>query len=216
MNMLTEQEVYWDKVAEKKEFSIPFKEELFQKYVSKEEKILDIGCGYGRVLNELYNYEYKNLTGVDFSQGMINRGLRQYPYLNLRKNDGKKLPFPDNTFHAVILIAVLTCISQSEKQWELISEILRIMKIRGVLYVHDCMLNYDNRNVERYERYQEKYGEYGIFELSEGAIVRHHTREYIISITKGFDLLLFEEGIHTTMNGNKTNGFCYIGKKKDV
>ena len=105
---IPDQKEYWNKVAEEKEFPTPFQMEEFRKYVSKEMKILDVGCGYGRTLNELYNQGFKNLTGIDYSQGMINRGLRLYPHLNLIKNDGNTIPFPDNEFDAVILLAVLT------------------------------------------------------------------------------------------------------------
>lgn len=29
--------------------------DIFNKYVSKDKQILDIGCGYGRILKELYD-----------------------------------------------------------------------------------------------------------------------------------------------------------------
>jgi len=216
MNSLSEQEVYWDKVAEEKEFQVPFRMDLFQKYVSKEMKVLEVGCGYGRNLSRLYNNDFSNLIGIDISQRMINRGLRQYPYLDLRKSSGYALPFPENAFDAVILVAVLTCIPEREKQQRLISEVLRVLQIGGVLYVHDCMLNHDGRNTERYEKYQDKYREYGVFELPEGAVVRHYTKEHINEIMSDFDQKIFEIGVHTTMNGNRTNGFCFVGIKKKV
>ena len=108
MNTILDQEKYWDKVSEEKEFPTPFQIQEFEKYVSKDMNILDIGCGYGRTLNELHNQGFKNLTGIDYSQGMINKGLRLNPYLNLIKNDGYTIPFPDSKFDAVLLISVLT------------------------------------------------------------------------------------------------------------
>jgi len=217
MSMIPDQEKYWDKVSEEKEFPTPFQIAEFIKYVSEEKNILDVGCGYGRTLKELYDHGFRNLTGVDFSQGMINRGLRMYPYLKLIKNDNGILPFPDKSFDAVILIAVLTCIAESKEQCGLISEISRVLKGNGILYINDFLLNQDQRNVERYDKYKEKYGTYGIFELFEGgvtAVVRHHTREHIFEITDDFHPLAFEPVTYTTMNGNKSNGFYYIGKKK--
>lgn len=215
MQSISEQEAYWDKVAEEKEFGVSFQIHLFCKYVSKEMKVLDFGCGYGRILNDLFQYGYKDLVGIDSSQGMINRGLRQYPYLNLIKMCNSVIPFPDDTFHAVILISVLTCIPENEKQAQLITEVLRVLKRGGILYIHDCMLNQDRRNIERYNKYKEKYGEYGVFQLPEGVVVRHYSKEHLIEITKEFDQIIFEKSTHTTMNGNKTNGFCFIGRKKE-
>ncbi len=205
---------YWDDAAEKKEFPTPFKIEEFEKHVSKGRSILDVGCGYGRILNELYNRGFKNLKGVDYSQGMINRGLRLYPYLNLIKTDGDKIPFPDNEFDAVLLIAVLTSNIKNEEQENIISEISRVLKDGGILYLTDFLINQDKRNLERYQKYENKYGAYGIFELSEGAVLRHHTEEHILKLTKNFKKIVFEKTVFDTMNGHKSNGFYYIGKKK--
>ena len=216
MSSLSAQEDYWDSVAERKKFPVPFSIDLFKRYVSNDKAVLDVGCGYGRILNELNKSEFVNLIGIDISQKMIDRGLRQYPYLDLRKTNGGILPFPEDTFHAVILIAVLTCIPESEKQKMMMSETLRVLKVGGILYVHDCMLNSDERNIERYEQYQEQYGEYGVFELPEGVVVRHHTKKHVEEITKIFHKEIFDVSEHTTMNGNRTNGFCYIGRKTDV
>lgn len=209
------QEKYWDEVAEEKKFPTPFQLKEFEKYVSPEKSILDVGCGYGRTLSELYDQGFKNLTGVDFSQGMINRGLKLNPQINLLKNDGDKLPFSDDKFDAVLLIAVLTCTANPQKQENIISEISRVLKKDGILYINDYLINDNQRNVERYQKYQEKYGTYGVFELPEGAVLRHHTPEYIFNLTKDYKELIFEKTIYNTMNGNKSNGFYYIGQLKN-
>jgi ubiquinone/menaquinone biosynthesis C-methylase UbiE len=211
--LLAEQETYWDSVSEEKEFTLPLQIGEFEKVVSREMAILDVGCGYGRTLEELHDAGFVNLCGVDYSQGMIDRGRRLHPYLDLRKNDGGTLQFEDGTFDAVILIAVLTCIARSEGQRGLIAEITRVLKDGGILTINDYLLNTDQRNIERYDKTRSKYGVYGIFELPEGAVVRHHTPEHIFNITAGFNRLVFETVVYTTMNGNKSNGFYYIGRK---
>ena len=209
------QERYWNKVAGEKEFTTPFQISAFEKYVFKESKILDVGCGYGRTLNELHKCGFKNLFGVDFSQGMIDRGRKLYPHLDMKNSNGG-LPFDDDTFDSVLLLAVLTCIIEDEGQKKLMSEIQRVLKDSGILYINDYMINEDQRNIERYDKYKDKYGKFGIFELPEGAVVRHHTKDHILEITKDFHGLVFQLVIYTTMNGNKSNGFYYIGEKKQV
>ena len=62
---------YWNMVANEKKFSTPFQMDLYKKYVSNDKKILDIGCGYGRILKELYDNGYTDLLGIDFSSEMI-------------------------------------------------------------------------------------------------------------------------------------------------
>lgn len=208
-----EQQKYWNQVSDKKEFTTPFQADVFAKYVGKDQKILDVGCGYGRTLNELYQGGHRNLTGVDFSEGMIRRGREQFPYLDLRVKSSASIDLPDASVDAVILFAVLTCIRSDEEQQALLREIRRVLKADGILYVNDFLLNTDERNLARYEKFQEKYGIYGVFELPEGAVLRHHEESWIRELLSGFDALIYEPLTFTTMNGHKSNGFYFIGKK---
>ena len=211
-----DQEKYWDSVSEEKEFYTSFQIGEYKKFVPAEMRILDVGCGYGRTLNELYNCGYKKLYGVDFSGGMVEKGLKLFPNLQIQKIEKGKLPFSDNSFDSVILIAVLTCIQDDQSQKELISEIIRILKPGGIIYINDYLINTDQRNVERYEKYLGVFKNYGVFELPEGALVRHHSEEYIFKLLEGFDKLIYEPTVYTTMNGNKSNGFYYLGKNKKI
>lgn len=214
MKKIQDQEKCWDELAEKKEFPTPFQITEFKKHVNQGMKILDVGCGYGRTLSELHNNGFANLTGVDFSEKMIKRGLNLYPYLKLIKNNGKTLPFLDDEFDAVILIGVLTSNFQNKEQENLIREISRVLKSNGKLYLSDFLLNDDARNLKRYQRYEDKYKIYGVFELPEGLTLRHHTIKHVSELTEEFDELLFEKTVFKTMNGNISNGFYYIGNKK--
>lgn len=203
---------YWNRVSADKEFTTPFQAEEFSKYVSPESLILDVGCGYGRTLNELYQNGYRNLMGIDFSRGMIERGKKEFPHLDLRVKETDRIDLPDDSADAVILFAVLTCIRTNEEQEQLLSEIRRVLKPGGVLYVNDFLLNTDERNLSRYEKYKDTYGIYGVFELPEGAVCRHHEEEWIRQLLKDFSVLTYERLTFTTMNGHKSNGFYYIGR----
>ena len=206
------QEEYWNSVSEKKEFTTPFLAEKFSNYVKKDDIILDMGCGYGRTLDELYHNGYRNLIGIDFSKGMIERGKRQFPYLDLRVKEDASIALPDASVDAVILFSVLTCIWANEEQQELLAEIKRILKPQGILYVNDFLLNTDERNLLRYEKYQKIYGVYGVFELPEGAICRHHNETWIRQLLEDFSEQEYALLAKTTMNGNKSNGFYFIGQ----
>ena len=158
-----EQFEYWDSVAFIKTFNHhPYFEE-FGKYVKKNSGVLDDGCGYGQSLNELSQQGYTSLYGVDFSEQMIERGKKQYPNLNLIKNNGKYIPFEDNYFDAV-------------------------------------------------NKFKDKYDSYGVFELPEGALLKHHSEKWITQLTEPFQRLWYKIFVVTTMNGNKSNAFQYIGE----
>ncbi len=209
-----DQKEYWDSVSESKKFSTPFQMELFREHVSPDMKVLDVGCGYGRTMRELDEAGYKDLTGVDFSQGMIEQGKALYPHLNLMRMQGETLPFADGSFDAVVLLAVLTCIVSEEEQARLMKEIERVLRDGGLVFVNDFLINEDKRNTERYEKYAKIHGQYGVFELPEGAFLRHHTVDYVKKLMKSFQQLAFETVVYTTMNGNKSNGFYCVGRKE--
>ncbi|KYG36796.1 hypothetical protein [Bacillus gaemokensis] len=84
------------------------------------------------------------------------------------------------------------------------------MKIQFVLYsfiyVNDFLLNTDPRNLKRYEQHYPIYNMYGVFELPDGAVLRHHNEEYLNKYMKDFKLLVCEKVKYTTMNGNQSNG----------
>ncbi len=207
-----EQKTYWNQAAEKKEFTTPFQAAEFAEYVSRDAQILDVGCGYGRTLNELSQAGFTRLMGLDFSEEMIRRGKAQYPSLDLRVMESGRIPLPDKAVDAVILFAVLTCIADDKEQEQLIAEIRRVLKPGGILYVNDFLLNTDERNVSRYQEFQKKYGIYGVFELPEGAVCRHHDKERIRRLLSGFAPLKHEQLVFTTMNGHRSNGFYFIGR----
>ena len=54
-----EQKDYWNSVSETKQFTTPFQTNEFANHLSRNAVILDVGCGYGRTLDELYCLGYK-------------------------------------------------------------------------------------------------------------------------------------------------------------
>jgi SAM-dependent methyltransferase len=204
---------YWDRVANEKRFSHPLRLNWLARYSTEEARILDYGCGYGRTLAELSHAGFQNLVGVDFSAAMLARARAAAPRSALIRNDGQSLPFKDDCIDAVLLFAVLTCIPDNKEQRQLLAEVERVLRPGGLLYLSDVLVNTDQRNRERYERDAEKYECYGVFELPEGVVVRHHSREWIAELTGSFQQLEYETFTVTTMNGNASAAFQYLGRK---
>jgi SAM-dependent methyltransferase len=204
---------YWDRAANEKRFSHPLKLNWLGRYSTEQARILDYGCGYGRTLSELSQAGFQNLVGADFSEAMLMRAQAAIPRPVLVRNDGHRLPFQDNCFDAILLFAVLTCIPDGNEQRSLLAEIERVLRPGGLLYLSDVLVNTDQRNRERYGRDAEKYKCYGVFELPEGVVVRHHSREWIAELTDSFQQLEYETFTVTTMNGNAAAAFQYLGRK---
>jgi SAM-dependent methyltransferase len=207
---------YWDRLADDKRFSHPLRKEWLVRYTNREALILDLGCGYGRTLGELVGEGYENVVGVDFSFGMLRRCRSRFPRLNLLQNDGEAIPLRNRSVDLVMLFAVLTCTARDQDQRSLLREIERVLRPRGLLYISDLLLNDDSRNRERYERYREEYGVYGVFKLPDGMVVRHHREEWIDDLTSSFRRLEYEAFNAITMNGNKSAAFQFLGRAPDL
>lgn len=212
------QKDYWDTYGVSKTFNHPLNFHKLDELIDKDARILDYGCGYGRVSNILYEHGYKNITGIDFSESMIAKARNLYPDFNFKFNLLKSLPlaYADEEFDAVILFAVLTCIPDNQNQIQLIQEIQRVLKKQGLLYISDLCLQNDARNLERYKKYQEKYGVYGTFELSDGAVFRHHDKFWINSITSKFTHINWKEFDSVTINNNYAKAFQLFARKNSV
>jgi ubiquinone/menaquinone biosynthesis C-methylase UbiE len=203
---------YWDSVAGGKRFSHPLHLAWLKRHIRPEARILDFGCGYGRTLSALIRAGYENVIGVDFSFRMLTCCRSRLPHVRLAQNDGQTIPLQKRSVDIVLLFAVLTCVPQNEDQCNLLSEIRRVLCPGGLLYISDLLLNRNPRNVKRYERFAQQYGIYGTFELSDGVVMRHHQKEWIEALTASFVQLEFEPLVVTTMNGNKSAAFQYLGR----
>ncbi len=60
--------------------------------------------------------------------------------LNFIHND-TDLPFDENSFDAIILFGILSAIVDDDFQKSLISEIQRVLKPNGIIYVNDFLIN---------------------------------------------------------------------------
>ncbi|MGI9069030.1 MAG: class I SAM-dependent methyltransferase [Pyrinomonadaceae bacterium] len=206
---------YWNRVAREKCFSHPLRLEWLARYSDQKARILDYGCGYGRTLAELSRAGYQNVIGSDFSEAMLGRARREVPHSMLVRTDGSALPIKSESIDAVLLFAVLTCLPDDNGQRALLNEVERVLRPSGLVYISDLLVNSDLRNRERYERYAKKYKCYGVFELPEGVVVRHHRKEWIEGLTGPFRQLENQPFVVTTMNGNPSSAFQYLGRKSD-
>jgi SAM-dependent methyltransferase len=210
---INNQNQYWDSVAWKKTFTHPLNIEVFRDHVTSESRILDYGCGYGRTVNDLLSYGYTNVVGIDSSLLMIERGHRMYPHLDLQVLPASGLSYADESFDAVLLFAVLTCIPTNKGQQDLLQNLIRLLRPGGLLYISDYYLQEDDRNRQRYERFATEFDVYGVFRLPEGTILRHHSVEWIETLTSEFRVIHLSEITVSTMNESLAKGFQYVGKK---
>ena len=204
----------WDAVADQKSFNHPLPIMKLRKLLGPQAQLLDYGCGYGRSCQELSDAGFRNTYGVDISIKLLQRGLSLNPFLCLSLFEGGDLPFHSESFDACVLMAVLNCIPSDKGQHKAVNEILRVLKPGGLLFLSDYPVQKDRRNQQRYRKYENKYNSFGVFQTSDGAVFRHHSRQRINSLFSGFELLERYETRVLTMNGNPAEIFQILARKK--
>ncbi|MFI1201454.1 class I SAM-dependent methyltransferase [Streptomyces sp. BHT-5-2] len=194
---------FWETTGAAKTFTHPLDPDLLTEFVPRTARVLDYGCGYGRLTAELVAAGYRSVRGVDRSAALIARGRREHPELALMHWTGLPLPFVDRIFDAALLFAVLTCVPDDADQRAIVGELGRLVRPGGVLYVSDVPLQTDPFNLERYRRFEARYGTYGVFGTEDGGVFRHHAPEWLRGLlgAAGFTVLRERRTVVPTLDG---------------
>lgn len=106
---------------------------LFQN-IKDNEKILDLGCGNGRICQFLENNKV-DYIGVDNSEKLIGIAQKKYPDKKFLAVDALNLLFADNYFNRIYSIAVLHHIPSKKLRRRFLEEAGRILKPGGKLII---------------------------------------------------------------------------------
>lgn len=217
----------WEKFTGKK---IPSSVKLYPiiyKYLKKNYKILDIGCGYGKICIQLA-LKGHFVEGIDINKSGIEEAKQTAKKLNLtnklkfRVGDATRLPYPNETFDIAIMQALLTAIVNKEDRNKIMKEAFRVLKPTGYLYLAEFGQTWHS------DIYRERYlkdlpitKEEGSFlaynkETGEVDYIAHHYTEkelVFLLINNGFKIDYFKIEKFTTRSGNKVNGFVIVAIK---
>ena len=102
-------------------------------------KVLDAGCGWGRLLKRMHEGGYENIEmfGVDIDDFSLRYAKTINEVDTFIKSDIRMLPFKDETFDTVICNGVIHEIKESKGRYRAMQEIARVLKPNGLLYFHD-------------------------------------------------------------------------------
>jgi ubiquinone/menaquinone biosynthesis C-methylase UbiE len=109
---------------------------MFEKYINKSDKVLDLGCGTGRTTINLHRLGYENIVGLDLSETFISfakdYSAKHGLDINFMQGDGRNLPFEDNSFDAVFFsFNGLMCIPEQKNRDAVLVEVYRVLKPGG-------------------------------------------------------------------------------------
>ena len=135
---------YWDQVASNKSLAKclvtspdiclkVLEVELIKRFLSPNDKVLDLGCGNGWVSHKISD-RVKSVIGVDFSVNMITRALEEHKIYNTNFYLGNmlKLDFKPICFDKVISVRSLQNLTSFEDQMIAITEVYRVLKPGGI------------------------------------------------------------------------------------
>ncbi len=101
------------------------------------DKILDAGCGHGRNLYWFLQNNF-NCCGIDISEEVISNIKTIHtnvPVENFKVSAVENTTFPENHFDHIISIAVLHFAKSTDQFHKMLSEMLRIVKPGGSLFI---------------------------------------------------------------------------------
>lgn len=181
-------------------------EKIFQQVFPKETRILELGCGAGRISFGLWELGYRSLLGIDYAKPMIKEARRLTKLLeygtHFHHGDATQLNFDDETFEGGIFgFNGLMQIPFSELRKKALEEMFRVL-VPGSYFVfttHDRDLPKSRKFWEkerllwRKEKQDPALNEFGdrLAEMEHGPSFMHvPSREEVISLVKsvGFRL----------------------------
>ncbi|MPL74214.1 Ubiquinone/menaquinone biosynthesis C-methyltransferase UbiE [bioreactor metagenome] len=98
------------------------------------DRILDVGCGRGATVNRLRSHYHLEAYGIDPSATLLTLGQETYPDLPLSKGRGEDIPFTNSCFDGVFVECSLSLMTDPDQA---LSEIRRVLKVKGKLIIHD-------------------------------------------------------------------------------
>jgi len=104
--------------------------EFLKKYFSDKMKIVDVGCGNGRLIEALEGFEYEYI-GMDISLKNTQGVKDRKPDAVVKEGSLPSLPFGDNRFDVTACIATLQHIPSKKLRAESMKDLWRITKPGG-------------------------------------------------------------------------------------
>jgi len=105
-------------------------------YIKDNFKVLDLGCGNGRLLKILKesnnNFEY---LGIDFSKKLIIQAKKDFPNYNFKLADMNNLYFKKNSFDVIFMIASFHHLETKKERLELLQKINKWLKPGSYLFM---------------------------------------------------------------------------------
>lgn len=104
-------------------------------YFSEASSVLDVGCGTGRGLAELNNFDPSlDLHGIDPAEALLELARRKVPSATLHIGTGDNLPFSEASFDVVVATGIMHHVENPSK---IIAEMFRVARLGIIVSDHN-------------------------------------------------------------------------------
>jgi ubiquinone/menaquinone biosynthesis C-methylase UbiE len=111
------------------------------KYIHKDNKILDIGAGTGKYSIYFYNEGY-DVTAVELVKHNLRVLEKKEPNIKAYQGNALNLKFPDNSFDIILLFGPMYHLIDFEDKLKALKEAKRVLKPNGKIFISYCMNEY--------------------------------------------------------------------------
>jgi ubiquinone/menaquinone biosynthesis C-methylase UbiE len=209
--------------------SIPSSLELDDNIFAKlktEDKVLDIGCGYGKTCFDLYKKGFRSVTGVDINPKGIELAQNYarkngIDDLSFSVENAAILSFKSNSYTFAIMQAFLTTVAKKRERQLIFSEASRVLAPGGYLYIAEFaqswhLPQYEKRYLSAVSEGYEK-GSFPVINSKTGEleyVARHYTEDELKThlANAKFTIESFKTENFTTRTGNIVDGMVIIAK----
>ena len=205
--------------------SLELHDEIFAK-LKTEDKILDIGCGFGKTCFDLYKKGYRSVTGIDINQTGIQlaqnyAAQNAIDELSFYTENAAILSFKNDSYTFAIMQAFLTTVAKKSERQLIFSEASRVLAPGAYLYIAEFAQSWHlPQYAKRYQSAISQGYEKGSFPVKNSKtgeleyVARHYTEEELKTLLADarFTIETLKPKNFTTRTGNIVNGIVIIAK----
>ncbi|MCC6363044.1 MAG: class I SAM-dependent methyltransferase [Bryobacterales bacterium] len=204
----------WDQLAGSHESTIPLDFAKHLECIARDAVVVELGCGYGRVLRYLKALGFANSIGIDGAREMLKRA-QSVDHRVLIQATVVSLPLKSGIAGGIICIGTLNSLHRSDDRRVCFNEIARVLKPGGRAIIRDFAVTWSTRRMVRYLWYFLRGHDFGNFRSSENIEFHHFRARELrrLSEAAGLHVVGIKEERFITMHGNHSRGLTLVASR---